>query len=155
MWLRSAETRRRAARILKGELDEVLARWNSGDAEDEEVFIWEDYLLLAAFAIENVLKGILVGERPDVVKGGTFKWPGGAHDLRRLATETGVPLTDEETELLDRMTEVIAWGGRYPTPFKEQRLERFSELGGRKRRAKTYATTDEHVFEGLFEKLSN
>lgn len=56
VWLSSAETRRRAARILKHELDEVLRKWNAGDGSDNEIWIWQDYLLLAALAIENLFK---------------------------------------------------------------------------------------------------
>lgn len=155
LWLRAADTRRRAARLIKGPLDAALEEWNHDRAKDEDIWIWEDYLLLCAFAIENLLKGILIGRNPSWVAEGRLKWPGGPHDLSRLADEVEIPLCEEERELLVRLTEVIAWSGRYPVPYQEKRLGRTSKIGDRRRQATTYVTTDERVFDDLYGKLEN
>src|SRR6266851_9321540 len=68
-----------------------------------------------ALAIENYLKGILVARDPEKwVKRQPkmFDW---THDLVRLCNDVGFPLTQDQTEVANRLTGFIYWGGRYPT----------------------------------------
>lgn len=76
------------------------------------------YLFLAAFAVENLLKALVVEHAnwldsqiaqkiPDELK---------SHMLLDLAVAGAVDLTDDESEVLERLTEFGIWLGRYPAP---------------------------------------
>jgi hypothetical protein len=86
-------------------------------------------LLLAGFGFESLLKGILLrqmyfrGQPMTIVKGkaflvGSLK----SHDLVGLAERAGVPLDAEETRLLERLTTIVTWAGRYPVSVGEDGL---------------------------------
>ena len=77
-------------------------------------------LLLYGLALETALKGLLrtthryrgrrVGE---ITK---WKGKGSGHDLRTLYEKTHLPITSEEQDLLDALSEAVLWSGRYPAP---------------------------------------
>lgn len=78
------------------------------------------YLFLSALAIENLLKAAIVSKA---------KWPDSqiaqkipeelnSHVLIELATAGGFAPTDNDVELLERITEFGIWIGRYPAPTK-------------------------------------
>ena len=76
------------------------------------------YLLLAAIAIENLLKAMLVGRAKWPDSQMTQKLPDDLHShmLLELATKVALPLDDHEVDLLERLTEFGIWLGRYPAP---------------------------------------
>lgn len=81
--------------------------------------------LLYGFALENLLKAILVQNDQSRVRNGRLApWPGGGHDLPALAREAEVALDPVETDVLNRLSQFIKWAGRYPIPKKatEMRL---------------------------------
>lgn len=56
-------------------------------------------MMLSGFAIENLVKGILVGRDPTRVEGGRLKeWSGSGHDLPNLFREAGIEFTDIEEQ---------------------------------------------------------
>jgi hypothetical protein len=63
---------------------------------------------LYGLAIENFLKGIFVC---------MDKKPPRSHDLRKLAVSAKVESTDRQATLLDELTAIIVWGGRYHLPW--------------------------------------
>jgi hypothetical protein len=82
-------------------------------------------MLLSAYAIENLLKGIILANtqtdsRLKVLN--SFN-----HDLRRCWKKTKLPKTDEEDFLLGQLTDIIKYAGRYPFPKNEDRLSRAAE----------------------------
>ena len=76
------------------------------------------YLFIAAIAIENLLKAILVkkSEWPDSKVAEALPNELRSHKLLDLAEMVNLPLTDNESELLERLTEFGIWLGRYPAP---------------------------------------
>lgn len=95
-----------ASRILEGhELEAAL---------DERLLF--PYLLLAGFALENALKGILVARNPEyVTEAGEFTKKG--HKLLPLHLDCGFSPTKEEIEVLKELTMYTEWRGRYPIPL--------------------------------------
>jgi hypothetical protein len=69
--------------------------------------------LLYGYAVENLLKGLFVKKHPGVTAGDRIQVPT-HHDLPELAKEAGYAATTSETELMERLTTVITWSGRYP-----------------------------------------
>jgi hypothetical protein len=89
------------------------------EAIEESLSFGGPALMLRGFAIENLLKGLLVARDPEqwVKRRPTqlFNW---THDLRTLATQVQAHLEPAEQEVVDRLTLFIQWGGRYPTAMK-------------------------------------
>lgn len=71
--------------------------------------------MLAGFAVENLLKGILVAKRQHVDTSGRFKLK--RHDIRQLALDAGYVLSIEENRLLERVEQFTLWAARYPAPI--------------------------------------
>jgi len=88
------------------------------------------YLMLTSFAVENLLKGALVARNRARYEMALFqtperKFPGElhSHDLLALGEERlGLVFSNEEKDLLKRLSHCGTWSGRYPVPV------RFSEL---------------------------
>ena len=88
-------------------------------------------LLLAGFGFESLLKAILlrqmyfrgepltqVGKKGQAFLVGSLK----SHNLAALARQANVPLDAEETRLLERLTTIVTWAGRYPVSIGEDGL---------------------------------
>jgi hypothetical protein len=74
----------------------------------------ESILFLAAVAIENLLKGILVIKNPATVSKGRLQGPViCTHDLLKIAHEAGVALERSETDFCKLGTGAILQYGRY------------------------------------------
>lgn len=69
---------------------------------------------LAALAIENLLKALLVKAHPEYIKNGKFRDKFiTSHDLKKIAFDAGVPLTADEEDFCEFGTEAIKHFGRY------------------------------------------
>jgi hypothetical protein len=77
------------------------------------------YLLLAGFAIENVLKGILVAADPSHISTGLLSNGLKTHNLLALASKIpSLVLSPDEQQFCDVATKAIPYWGRYPTPLR-------------------------------------
>jgi hypothetical protein len=88
-------------------------------------------LLLAGLGFESLLKGIrlrqmyyrgepltAVSKKGIAVLVGHLK----THNVKSLAQQAGVPLETGEETLLDRLTTIVTWAGRYPVSIGEDGL---------------------------------
>lgn len=79
-------------------------------------------VMLYGFALENLLKGhwVLTDTSTIMLVDGrvTTEWDkdNKGHNLIWLAGSQSISLDDAETQLLDFLTKVTTWGGRYPAP---------------------------------------
>jgi len=70
------------------------------------------YRMLIGFSLENLLKGILIAEDHESVKGKRLD-----HGLKRYAELIrGITITTSEKEILTRLEPYVKWAGRYPRP---------------------------------------
>lgn len=99
--------------------------------------------LLAGFALENILKALVISVIPNRVQGGQLKFD---HELTLLAAEAGIEpdLSADEKQLLAFLTHVIYHIGRYPTPKNKTRSIAGVEFG-----THTY-----EVFSELFSRIN-
>jgi hypothetical protein len=109
------------------------------------------YVLLAGLAVENLLKGEMVRQKPELVGGGMLAKEMKTHDLVKLASLAGLntptPLSPQESNLLEIASEACISWGRYP--------------GGASSTKKGYIappddldlTSFRRVFESLFDRL--
>jgi len=131
VWAGVAERLLFAAQVLRGAVP-AEAGIQAGDELPQGWDLPPVYIMLLAFAAENLLKGILVGrDLSRVEELGLAKWQGGGHDLRALAHDAHIELTPDQEALLLNMSVFGEWLGRYPCPLKhEHRLPRPSPGGG-------------------------
>jgi len=135
-WLRSARRLRDAAEaILMHELsaeraysealkiadEEAVAEMASNDSgvgSAEIKAIAPNYppaQLLYAYAIENVLKGLMVFKRPDLIQEHELHGELTTHDLNELAKKAKVTVEQQhEQPVLEALTRLSIWAGRYP-----------------------------------------
>ena len=90
----------------------------AGDRLPVEQRVHGVYLMLAAYAAENLLKALIIKKIefkadinidsiPKAIK---------LHNLVSLASSAGVPVTDAGAELLMRLAHYSVWAARYPAP---------------------------------------
>lgn len=138
-WLISAEGLYHSYKTLIAEVDRISDSSNRGSGEVfKQMQLHKNGDMLIGFAIENVLKGILLHFSKDFVeikydkdqhdgsikdfKKTFFNWPGsGGHDLCAIANKI-IELDPELLEFeqqdfvtLHRLTGSITWAGRYPS----------------------------------------
>ena len=86
-----------------------------GDTPPEGLDLLPVYMMLMAFALENLAKGILIAREPDRVKEAILKrWEGDGHDLNELAEAAKLSLSSDEKRLLLNLSIHAVWMGRYP-----------------------------------------
>lgn len=73
--------------------------------------------LLYGFALENALKAIAIQQDGEAIQNGRLrKWPGSGHDLIQIAKLSNQQLSEDETDILNRLSQFSIWAGRYPLP---------------------------------------
>jgi hypothetical protein len=156
----------RAAERLFVEWELLAKRLGRGptkfsQVEASDLFsLLKGYLLLSALALENLLKGALIGQDPSVADGKRISWGVGKgdHDLLALCRRLGRHPSQPEVDLLEALTEAIQWAGRYPTPKLYSSGPKYALRLAKKRDAKLVvgeslaAIADFHrqTYEGLF-----
>lgn len=106
------------------QLLENMPRNNDVRATDFSIGSLKGTLLLLGFAVENALKGVIVAENTPSIKEGRvevrklFGDPSQQHDLVKLHDKTGKNFLSADPNLLEKLTAIICWAGRYPAPIK-------------------------------------
>jgi hypothetical protein len=113
-------------RILQRLVDEIESGQSQDDTrelEGEELLDHHDthlfsvYCLLLGYAIENLLKGILMVQHPEYFKPNKKMTDIRSHNLVRLCNRCNIPVDKNETALLDTLTTYVEWQGKYPIPL--------------------------------------
>ena len=134
-WLRSAGHLRDAAEmILRHELQAEISYSLAHKIADEEATAasvrddadfgvadikatapnYPPAQLLYAYAIENVLKGLIVFKRPELIQEHKLDDELKNHDLNELAENAEVTVEHEERPILEALSQLSIWAGRYP-----------------------------------------
>jgi hypothetical protein len=93
-----------------------LGGWFSMKAAVPPVF-----QMLCGLSLELLYKALIVSQSKALPKPPT-------HALKQLATTAGVPVSKKDAKLLDVLTEVVSWAGRYPLPNRRHHVARFTAL---------------------------
>jgi hypothetical protein len=123
-WILKARDIARAASLLEPGIRSWWKAIHARAVEKRKVVMPPDlqsvYFLLMAFAMENAVKGMLaVGSkklRRDVEQTGKLPKIFDNHDLVKLSTEIGFPVSTTNEDLLRRLSRHSVWAGRYPAP---------------------------------------
>jgi hypothetical protein len=129
-WLRVARRLRHSADAIferenpvaqqfRDEMQRLNTEGKEGEYEwDEAKFPFPNFdaaLMLIAFAIENLLKGLAVAKNVAPFTGQQLPKPLQTHDLYKLH-KTASPNASISPDVLDFLTNVSTWQGRYPLP---------------------------------------
>ena len=116
-----------AAKVIQREIDLQLQRLEEAQYEDGTTVavdqvpglqLWPAFGLLAAFALENLLKGILIWRTPDLVHENRLDKSLSTHRLLPLARRAGFEFDAIDAFFLEAATEHSTWAGKYHTPKK-------------------------------------
>lgn len=166
-WVFTARNLRRAATALYVRFESEAERLSDESrnlAAPKDFHLIGPILLLAGFAIENLLKGILVRNTPGLISGGDLPQNLLTHDLVKLSQGTQVHVSAEERQLLEELTENSIWMGRYPIPRTyRHRMPRKRPDGSGEWRTPTLRKSTQNgtetgtfaTFERLFDRLAS
>ncbi len=152
-WLEYAEELRDNAELIWSHEDESLRVGTAINVERRAVGdpfrvsgASRTYLLLAGFALENVLKGLLVLDDPCHINTGALSSELKSHNIEVLASKVrDLTLSEDEYQFCALVTTVIPYWGRYPIPLDKNRI--MPEVG--------MTETRRHLFLGLFDRLAH
>ena len=118
---------------------------------------YEPAHLLYALAIENIIKGIIVGRDNSLININPARLASiikdTRHDLRRICRDGKIDLPVSDLALLDKLTAIIKWVGRYPTPLKENNLMSIDPTGEWHYAGLSYWGTDREDTRALYRRL--
>jgi hypothetical protein len=150
-----------AAELFEATIEKQWQMYRTFDGDMRSLPSWDGravYFMLAAFSVENLLKGALVfanvptngimyfrtysplygeisqGDLPGILK---------THDLNELAERLGLQLSPEEEDLLFRLTRAAEWHGRYPVPVRYEDLQGERTFADGKRYNIRYSSGDD------------
>ena len=116
------------------------------DGYKEKSSISRTWLLLAGFAIENLIKGLIIAQNPSYISNGKLSRKLRTHKIFNLAMSIeGITLSEEEQNFLRTLEKCIPSWGRYPIPINIDELS--TEINATDKLKET--------FEALFDKLHN
>ena len=160
-WYCSAESLWRAAGILRdiwqADLKTIFTEMNEQRPDDfsPPSDVGRVFMMLSGFALEALIKGIVVAETPEVVQPDPdkptklFRWKGSGHELRNLLADLKVPMDNLESDVLRRLEVFVKWGGRYPV--SKQALE--MKYGPATPPPASFSTEDYSILDVLWKRL--
>ena len=74
------------------------------------------YMLMSGFAIENLVKGLIIAPREGVANSGRLDKKIAIHDLFKLFGRAKIMISNSEQDLVKALNEAVLWKGRYGTP---------------------------------------
>lgn len=72
-------------------------------------------LLLYAYAIENLFKGLMAANNPEKLSESDSNFFKG--HISKVAEKSGVTVSEEQGKLIKRLEDIVMWMGRYPLPL--------------------------------------
>jgi hypothetical protein len=111
--------------------------------------------LLYAFAIENAIKGIVVGRDNKLIAedklDDLFMRTG--HDLNKICRMRRIDMNEVEADILTKLTQTIKWAGRYPTPNRKDDMLPAGKDGKRTHAGLDYWSNDREKLRLLYQRL--
>jgi hypothetical protein len=158
-WNRSADRLLEAAALIEPELRlkwrEIGSRWRGEPVP--LLGLHGTRMLIMGFAIENLMKGILVtrlsASEIKRAEGGDLPTFLKTHDLTRLAAEIGLALTERQAFWLWRLTRFSTFAGRYPVPLCHEAVMADEPPHGSKLNAKDLIDGDFEVPQQIIDLL--
>jgi hypothetical protein len=143
-WLEQAKGLRLSADLIYAALQEIIPLSQTlPDVREKKLAYMQSFMFLTAAAFENLLKGIAVADDPTAWK----RLSDSGHGISDFA-ETVMPLSDAESNLLQRLQEYLVWAGRYT-------IAKTAERYASRRHMRTLRSSDYALISDLFERFSD
>jgi hypothetical protein len=84
-----------------------------------DISLITEYSLLMGYALENLLKGILMAQHPEYFKPGEKITDVRSHNLLSLCKRCSLTVSAAEEDILKKLTDHTEWIGKYPVPLEE------------------------------------
>jgi len=124
----------------------VKMEYDDIDGYKEKSYISRTWLLLAGFALENLIKGLIIAQNPPYISNGKLSRKLATHEISNLALSIkDMSLSEDEENLLKILEKCIPSWGRYPIPIHIYELS--PEINATDKIKET--------FETLFDKFYN
>jgi hypothetical protein len=163
------------ARGLKNAADIIWQKWYSlseigkkkSEIEPSEIVnIYEErctffliYMMLYGLALENLLKGIIISKNPSNYKN-KIRWgKNKGHNLICLTNKISFKLTNDESKIINSLSEAIKWAGRYPVKQNHNNVSEFIMQLGLDRKGKKinniwdYCKIYKNICDDLYKKI--
>ncbi|MET4323597.1 hypothetical protein [Bradyrhizobium sp. RT5a] len=143
-WEKAIELRRAARNLYRATLPDIR-RYESAckkaankflkSTRDEALIKCREPQVLPVFmlhgmSLENAFKALIVCRNSKLVGSNKILRDLHIHDLSKLAKLAGIPLSRSEEQMLDWLSEVVIWKGRYQLPTAAKYLGTFWVLDG-------------------------
>lgn len=124
-WLEVSDELNESIQVITNQSKAVYLKGDTWDGiPSKKLMSSRSIFLLMGFAIENLLKGILVFDKPELVNQGKLDNEIKSHNLKSLAMKIpNLTLDDEKKEFLETLSDAIPDWGRYPCPLKFQQIK--------------------------------
>jgi hypothetical protein len=147
----------------KGLLCSSEVLWGHAQHSTPEALSMPAASLLGGYALENLLKALLVKQLraagESIVVKGRLRRELTRHDLIALAEAAGAPLARHERFLLERLTVTITWGGRYIAPKEVGETDSATMISTDRETIRLFAAKLDDMLEGKepvnYDKLLN
>ena len=137
-WFNTAERLKYSAELLYSILADLMTneeRQDEVDLRENQLALFDSYMMLMGFALENLIKGVsikaytsngIVIDEYDQISKKVWKVKNG-HDIIQIASLCHFSLNEEEHNLLQRCKTFAVWAGRYHLPkFKSEYDDAFA-----------------------------
>ena len=113
------------------------------------------YAMLLGYALECTLKGLWVEGGRIIVANGRYQGIDGVidHQLLQLAKAVGIEASDDEFDVLNRLTPFIFYAGRYPVSRRFEDMKRRDVVGRGRTIPGFFAASDFAVATNVFLRL--
>lgn len=113
-WVLSAERLKNAADSLRESCWPSEREWHDSEAALADFMIGPVYMMLMAFAIENLLKAMIIKREPNLVEKQKLAKSIRKHDLNEYSGRLGLRQCPQYHHLLKRLEMFAVSWGRYP-----------------------------------------
>ena len=119
------------------------------------------YFILTSYAIENLLKALIIRDRRDEIRSQFFQTGSlprliNGHNLLRLSREAKIKMDVYEEDVLTRLSRQSKWKGRYPVPVELAEMRNIAKYSdGKSYFMDYYKLEDINLLNKIVKKLSD
>lgn len=144
-WIESARILKTAAKAMQRPWEEAFEKVRQPPYTDPNIEIGQVLYMLMGFAMEALVKAIVVGATTLTVAGGKIPRDLMEHDTLKLlkGVSHGLVLSDDDRCALRQLQGYAVWAGRYPSSTKLGTMDP----------SRTVTPGDVPIFDSLYQKL--